>query len=132
MARPAYERVGKAFSLAYKTAGLRQEDVAAALHVDQGNVSRWARGLQKLDLDYFPKIDDLCGQPRGYLLRLAGYVDDDIDLPAIIATASELHPKQRQTLLDVYVSLRKRSAPSATVADTSANKPAKRSNRASR
>jgi transcriptional regulator with XRE-family HTH domain len=83
MARPAYERVGNAFRLAYERAGLRQEDVAAALHVDQGTVSRWARGLQKLDLDYFPQIDELCGQPHGYLLRLAGYVDDgypdDID-----------------------------------------------------
>lgn len=132
MARPAYERVGNAFKTAYKKAGLKQEDVAAALNVDQGTVSRWGRGLQKIDLDYFPKIDDLCHQSRGYLLRLAGYVDDDLDLPAIIATTSELQPRQRQTLLDVYVSLRKRSAPSATVADTSAIKPAKRSNRASR
>lgn len=90
MARPAYERVGLAFTEAYKAAGLRQSDVAEALGVDPAAVSRWSRGLQRIDLEYFPLIDDLCGKKRGYLLKKAGYVDDG---SCDVLTAIDLDPR---------------------------------------
>lgn len=112
MARPAYERVGAAFRAAYEAAGLRQEDIASALGVDQGTVSKWARGLQRIDLDYFPRIDDLCGRQRGHLLRLAGYVTDDPgDVLTAIANDPQLGPDNKRVMTNLYNDL-KRSASS--------------------
>lgn len=111
MARPAYERVGAAFRKAYEEAGLRQEDIAAALDVDQGTVSKWARGLARIDLDYFPSIDELCHQPRGYLLWLAGYVEwiDPADVQAAIAVDPDLDEDGRTALTLLYRVLKSRA-----------------------
>jgi len=108
MARPAYERVGTAFRTAYEAAGLRQEDIADALGVDQGTVSKWARGLQRIDLDYFPQIDQLCGHRKGYLLRLAGYVEDDpADVRSALASDPTLDEVSRRVLLAAYMGAKK-------------------------
>jgi transcriptional regulator with XRE-family HTH domain len=102
VARPAYERVGTAFRTAYQGAGLRQEDIAAELGVDQGTVSKWARGLQRIDLDYFPRIDALCRQPTGHVLRLAGYVDFTPDVVAALTADTRLPDIPKQMLIDAY------------------------------
>jgi transcriptional regulator with XRE-family HTH domain len=105
VARPAYERVGAAFRRAYETAGLRQSDIANALKVDPGTVSKWSRGLQKIELDYFPIIDSLCRLPRGTILRWAGYVEDEVDLRTAIMQAHELDDSGRRMLLSLYEEL---------------------------
>ena len=103
MARPAYARVGAAFRTAYTEAGLRQEDIATALGVDQGTISKWARGLQRIDLEYFPKIDKLCGQPTGYLLDLAGYVSrEPLTVEQAIARDPALSSEHRAFMLRYY------------------------------
>src|SRR5690606_7530535 len=89
VARPAHERVGRALRDALADAGLRQGDLADALGIDQGTVSRWTRGLQRIDLDYFPAIDKALGRPTGYLLRKAGYVADSVDT----LTSIDLDPR---------------------------------------
>lgn len=103
MAKPAYERVGAAFRTAYKAAGLRQVDIADALGVNQSSVSRWANGLEPIEIEYFPKIDELCGQPLGYLLDLAGYVSrDPLTVEEAIARDPNLTPDNRAFVLRVY------------------------------
>lgn len=117
MARPAYERVGTAFRGAYEAAGLRQTDIAEALDVDPATVSKWSRGLQRIDLEYFPEIDRLCGKPKGYVLRLAGYVEDDPagDVRAAIMADDGLMEQARLMLLDVYEAALKRVAPERSI-----------------
>jgi transcriptional regulator with XRE-family HTH domain len=111
MARPAYERVGAAFRQAYEAAGLRQIDVAAALDVDPGTVSKWSRGLQRIDLEYFPSIDRMCGRPLGYVLTRAGYVDPapPADVPAAIAADQDLDQEGRGALTMLYEVLKTRA-----------------------
>lgn len=113
VARPAYERVGNAFTTAYKQAGLRQEDIADALDIDQATVSRWARGLQRIDLDYFPRLDELLGQPTGYLLRLSGYVAAsaaDATPEQLIRADTRITEDDRRTLIGFYEFALSRSA----------------------
>jgi transcriptional regulator with XRE-family HTH domain len=108
MARPAHARVGAAFRSAYKAAGLRQTDIAAALGTDQGTVSRWASGTQRIELEYFPMIDELCGHRHGYLLRLAGYVvDDPGDVLTAIANADDLDETGKRLVSMLYSEVRR-------------------------
>lgn len=104
MARPAHERVGKAFRLAMEKAGLRQGDIAEALNVDPATVSRWSRGMQRIDLEVFPLLDELCGQRRGYLLELAGYVEQvkSTDVRSAIAADTVLTDKSKGALGLLY------------------------------
>lgn len=115
MARPAYERVGTAFKTAYQRAGLKQEEIAAALGVDQATVSRWARGLQRIDLDYFPEIDRLCEQATGYMLTLAGYVERGhrCSVEQTVKADDVLNADERRVILGIYRLARKREAASA-------------------
>lgn len=135
MAHPPDRALTRAIAQVLREArdrGKTQKDIADFFGVSDATISRWEAGGRQPALDLLPTFDRFAGHPRGHVLRLAGYVDDELDLPAMISVASELHPEQRQTLLDVYAHLRKRSAPSATVPDMSAKRPAKRSSRASR
>lgn len=117
MARPAYERVGIAFRQAYEAAGLRQTDVADALGVDPATVSKWSRGLQRIDLDYFPEIDRLCRQPLGHVLMRAGYVAPPTagDVEQAIRSDPKLDDRGRGTLLHLYQVL---TSPGAALAAT--------------
>jgi transcriptional regulator with XRE-family HTH domain len=82
MARPIAEEFGRAFRLAYESAGLTQVELAARLQVrgwtkvNQAQVSKWVRGVSVPPLEVLPDVDAACGQPKGYVLRVAGYVDD--------------------------------------------------------
>ena len=111
VARPAYERVGVAFRQAYEGAGLRQSDIAAALAVDPATISKWSRGLQRIDLEYFPEIDRVCGRPLGYVLTRAGYVDPapPADVPAAIAADPDLDKEGRGALTMLYEVLKTRA-----------------------
>jgi transcriptional regulator with XRE-family HTH domain len=115
MARPAYERVGTAFKSAYQRAGLKQDEIAAELGVDQATVSRWARGLQRIDLDYFPRIDKLCSQPTGYVLGLAGYVANahECTMESAVKASPHLNKDERRVILGIDQLARKREAISA-------------------
>lgn len=115
MARPAYERVGAAFRTTYEAAGLRQGDVAKILGVDQATVSKWARGVQRIDLEYFPEIDRVCQRPLGYVLTKAGYVDPrpPVDVRAAIVADPNLDEEGRSALAMLYEVLRTRAAQGA-------------------
>lgn len=103
--RSTERRLSDAFREAYETAGVSQTQIAEALGVDQPRVSKWARGESQPPLEKLPVIDALCGQPRGYVLRLAGYVDD-IDIEAAIKADPRLTEKGRSTVLAYYLFVR--------------------------
>lgn len=104
VARPAYERVGLAFRQAYIGAGLKAKDVAAELDVDPATVSKWSRGLQRIDLEYFPEIDKLCSLPLGTVLRWAGYVADDETMTPedAIRADKRLAKREQDQLIDFH------------------------------
>jgi len=127
VARPAYERVGEAVRKALDDAGLRQSDIADALGVDPATVSKWARGLQRIDLEYFPEIDRVCGQRRGYVLELAGFVDPPPsgDVRVAIAADPALDDEGKGALTVLYEVLRTRATNGTGQADAG-RKPAVR------
>lgn len=118
VARPAYERVGRAFRQAYEAADLQQKDIAVALGVDPATVSKWSRGLQRIELEYFPEIDKLCGVPLGTILRRAGYVapldDQALTVEQMIQGDPRLTARYRREALSFYDYCVSRSAEKVT------------------
>ena len=59
--------------------GMSTRDIANHFGVSDPTISRWETGGRQPALDLLPRFDELAGQPRGYLLRRAGYVTDNDD-----------------------------------------------------
>lgn len=112
--------------------GMDRRAIADALDVRQSTVSRWVNGERSVPVEKMPEVDQLCGQPLGHVLRLAGYVKNGVDLVAAIEAAPELGDPEREDLLVIYEVFRKRSARRATDSVTPAKKLVKRSSRSSR
>lgn len=132
MARPIGGQLSEAFRATYEEAGVSQEDIAAALDVDQPTVSKWARGMRRPPIDALPITERLCNVKLGTILRRAGYVDDDLDARAMLVADPELTTGNRRVVLRVYDSLRGQPAPSEIARATPATKSVKRSRRSSR
>jgi transcriptional regulator with XRE-family HTH domain len=117
VARRTAERPGaltEAFKVAVETAGLTQEQLAERLGVHQTTVSKWLLGKAQPPLEHLPTIDALCGQPKGHVLRLAGYVEDiDSDVLAAIAQDPHLSEDGRASVTQVYGVFRRRSKASS-------------------
>lgn len=75
--------------------------MAEQLGVHQTTVSGWFVGKVQPPLRHLPAIDELCDQPKGYILRLAGYVDD-IDIEAAIKADPRLSEDNRRAVLAFY------------------------------
>jgi len=105
MARPIAEEFGRAFRQAYEAAGLTQADLAKGLQargwvkVDQSQISKWARGLVVPPLEVLPDIDAVCGRPKGYVLREAGYVDEIKGVEDAIRADPRLTPRYKRDVL---------------------------------
>lgn len=123
VARPVAEEFGRALRAAYEAVGLSQVELARRLQergwvrVDQSTVSKWVRGVSMPPLEVLPDVDAACGQARGYVLRLAGYVEDPdpTDVLAVIDADDQLTPEMKQSLkltYKGYVELRRQAAES--------------------
>jgi transcriptional regulator with XRE-family HTH domain len=114
VARPVAEEFGRALRAAYEAVGLSQVELARRLQergwvrVDQSTVSKWVRGVSMPPLEVLPDVDAACGRPRGYVLRLAGYVEDvdPTDVVAAIDADDQLTPEMKQSLKLTYKGLR--------------------------
>ena len=91
-----------AFRRAYEGAGLSQQALSAATGIDQSLISKYARGATQPPLDALVKVDRACGRPKGYVLRLAGYVDDDLDIKAALASDPTPEPDGRGMVVRLY------------------------------
>jgi transcriptional regulator with XRE-family HTH domain len=85
-----------------RTHGRTTRDLATYFGVSDPTISRWESGGRLPALDLLPAFDRLVDRERGYTLRLAGYVDNQVDLRAAIVTAPELDSEARNVLLEVY------------------------------
>jgi transcriptional regulator with XRE-family HTH domain len=90
---------------------MTQKDLADFFGVSDPTISRWESADRQPPLAVLPAFDRLAGQPRGHVLRRAGYVTDDadIDLEAAIFVAPDLDDAGRELLAHTYEVLRKRS-----------------------
>ena len=98
--RPTERSLSDAFREAYQAAGISQAEIAEATGVDQPRVSKWARGESQPPLEKLPTIDALFQKPKGYILRLAGYVDDGIE--AALSGDPALTDYGRSAVLSFY------------------------------
>lgn len=123
MAGPAYRDLGAAISAVMDeaepkvtTIALAEQLRARGWKVDQSLVSKWRNGHKEpVSIRIYPDIDDICGMPRGRVLRRAGYVGDDpADVTAAIMADPHLSAIAKQILVDTYKSAVRRSAAAAT------------------
>lgn len=98
-------RLSDAFRRAYETTGMSQVQLADRIGTEQATVSKWARGINAPPLEVLPLVDQACGQPVGYVLRLAGLVADVIDARTAILTDEALPEDHRLVLVALYDNL---------------------------
>lgn len=105
MARQPDRLLAAAFAKArdeLKASGVSEDELAVRLGVKQPTVNRWANAERSFELKILPVVDELCGQSRGYVLRLAGYVSDEVDIRAAIMTDPSLDEAGRDVVLHAY------------------------------
>lgn len=86
--------------------------IADHFGVSDPTVNRWENGERVPALDQLPELDALSRAPRGHVLRLAGYVQDEpIDIVAAIRNDPSIPDHlDREALLLLYSTLRTRRA----------------------
>jgi hypothetical protein len=105
MAHPPDEALSRAISEVLhevRNRGMTTRGIADYFAVTDSTVYRWEGSGRVPALSLLPAFDRLAGQPRGHVLRLAGYVSDEIDLAAAIASAPDLDDMGRDILAKVY------------------------------
>jgi len=112
------EALGRAVGAAIRSLradGWTTREIADRLEVADPTVIRWENGNRVPSLDLLPKLDELCEQPRGHILRLAGYVEDlDGDVRAAVLADSRLSKQEQAMLVDIYESALRRSRATTT------------------
>ncbi|HVM07175.1 MAG TPA: helix-turn-helix transcriptional regulator [Acidimicrobiales bacterium] len=84
--------------------------VAAAIGINDGHLNRIMAGqIANLAIEMVRRIEDELGLDNGLLLRAGGYVVDASDLRSHMRRATDLTPGQRQSLIDLYDALSKKS-----------------------
>lgn len=98
---PVRDRLTSAFRRAYESAGLSQEVLAEYTGIRQATISKYARGETTPPLDFLAEVEDACQLTRGHILRLAGFVDDAVDLEAAALTDPDIDDDIRPMLVDL-------------------------------
>lgn len=96
-AMPLHEAIRKAYR-----GRMKQEDLAREIQVSQPTISRWARGESEPTLGELAQIEQLCRRPRGFILRTAGFVDEDRDFEAVVASDPLLDDDGREAIIALY------------------------------
>lgn len=121
-------RVGEGMRKAREVAGLTQQQMADAAKIPQSKVSQYERGLYLPPLDRLLAIDDVCNQPRGYTLRLAGVIEETTDVRSAIMADSRVAGRVRAALVDIYDSALgnagSAAAATAVLSEANAERPA--------
>lgn len=122
-------QIGGAIRQARMAAGLSQKALAAAVGVEQAQMSRYERGEYLVALDTITKIDRACHQPLGHVLRLAGLVEDSNDVVSLLRTDTNISAQVRDAIITIYESDSSRTvdstaAATATLTAANAEKPA--------
>lgn len=87
---------------------LKQRELADALGIDQGTVSRWVTGKATPTVEDVVRIEDACNRPRGFVLRAAGYISDGTTVLDAIEADHRLDDDARRILSGAYKAARAR------------------------
>lgn len=101
--------LGEAIQHARRDADLSQTDLAERIGIDQPRLSRYIRGVDLVPYDLLPLIDAACGKPKGHVLRLAGLVDEGVDVVAALQLDPKLGEDEREAMLLLYSTFLRRS-----------------------
>lgn len=83
-------------------AGVDQRALAAGVGVDQSTVSRWIRGETQPSFEKLMRLELAAGRPRGFVLRLAGMIDDDASARHALDQDEALSDQARAILVAAY------------------------------
>lgn len=95
---------------------MTQTGLADATGIDQQTISKYARGAVTPPLEAVEALEDACGLARGHILRLAGFVSDDVDVRSAIASAEGIDEDGREMVLGAYDYARRAATGSARAA----------------
>jgi transcriptional regulator with XRE-family HTH domain len=92
-----------------------QGEIARQLGVAQNTVSRWSTGDVEPSLGDIFRIEQLCGFPRGHILRAAGYVSELASPEELISSDHRLDSARRDLLFSAYMTALRQSNPGSGV-----------------
>ncbi len=115
MARPSVGRLTAALGDACDAAGLKQEQIADVVGVHQTTVSKWLLGKTQPPLEHLWVIEEMCGLPRGRLLRVADFVEPDTSVEAAISQDPDLDEDSRDSMVKLYRNFVRLTASSSAV-----------------
>jgi transcriptional regulator with XRE-family HTH domain/tetratricopeptide (TPR) repeat protein len=90
------EDLGTVIRRTYREAGVRQEDLAAAVGVSQSTISDWVNGRSEPSVSQIVALDRACGQPNGYIMRQAGLLDETTVERELDHIGAPAHPTLRR------------------------------------
>lgn len=79
-----------------------QDQLAKAIDESQPSISRWARGEVEPTPSDIWNIEQACGRPPGFVLRLAGYVEEASSVEGALGIDDTLDDDGRRYVLAVY------------------------------
>lgn len=88
--------------------GIERKRIAQVLDVTPSAIARWATGERTIPVEKLPLVDQLCGQPRGHVLRLAGLVSDELDVASALRSDPHLDAEGRDLVSSLYAYCRRR------------------------
>jgi len=83
-------------------AGLDQRALAAGVGVDQSTISRWIRGETQPSFEKLMRLEVAAGRARGYVLRLAGMIDVEVNARHALDQDEALSDQARAILVAAY------------------------------
>lgn len=105
-------KLADAIRQAREQAGLGQAELATKLGVAQGSISHWEVGRSTPSLAQISALEKACRVPKGFVLRVGGYVPEPANLSQMLRTDPDLTPAWRKLMDETYRDAVKRSAAS--------------------
>jgi transcriptional regulator with XRE-family HTH domain len=95
--------IAEALRTARDDAGLTQQELGDRVGLGQPAIQKWESGRRKItDLNRLAELEAAMGHSRGYVLRLAGYVEDAQTARQAIEHDPLLTPDHRRIVLNTY------------------------------
>lgn len=111
-AQRLYVRLGQEIASLRGAKGLTQRQLGDLIGESQTTISDYEKATSRVPLYIVVAIEDALGEPRGLLLREAGYVPDPVDVAGAIKLAG-LTPRRRDEAISYYEYVRERSTQDA-------------------
>lgn len=108
-AQQLYVQLGAEIGALRSGRDLTQRQLGELIGESQTTVSDYEKGVSRVPLYVVVAIEDALGEPRGSLLRSAGYVIDPVDVIGAVRQDQSLSPRYRDEVISYYEYVRERS-----------------------